>query len=164
MHWDECRPYQLLRIPYPYIYMLGCVCKTACIRNCECKNAGLKCTTMCSGYGGRIWNNNHLNGYVVWVQPFSIIPARNVAALVDFNSFSESHTLTQSFTPLPWVGAGFPQLLKNHWNSDLFQDHGKTIEFQENLLKFAKNEKKSWKIIELWSSHPWTNHWILKQT
>ena len=47
--------------------------------------------------------------------------------------------------------AGFPQLLKNHWNSDLFQDHGKIIEFHEKLLKFVKM-KKSWK-----------NPWILEQ-
>ena len=46
---------------------------------------------------------------------------------------------------------GFPQILKNHWNSYLFQDHGKIIEFHEKLLKFAKM-KKSWK-----------NHWILDQ-
>ena len=46
---------------------------------------------------------------------------------------------------------GFPQLLKNHWNSDLFQDHEKIIEFHEKFLKFVKM-KKSWK-----------NHWILNQ-
>ena len=46
---------------------------------------------------------------------------------------------------------GFPQLLKNHWNSDLFQDHGKIINFHEKFLKFVKM-KKSWK-----------NHWILDQ-
>ena len=46
---------------------------------------------------------------------------------------------------------GFPQLLKNHWNSDLFQDHGKIIEFHEMILKFVKM-KKSWK-----------NHGILDQ-
>ena len=49
------------------------------------------------------------------------------------------------------IGTGFPQLLKNHWNSDLFQDHGKIIEFHEKFLKFVKM-KKSWK-----------NHWILDQ-
>ena len=43
------------------------------------------------------------------------------------------------------VLTGFPQLLKNHLNSDLFQDHGKIIEFHEKLLKFVKN------------------HWILDQ-
>ena len=47
------------------------------------------------------------------------------------------------------ASAGFPQLLKIHWNSDLFQDHGKIIEFHEKFLKFVKM-KKSWK-----------NHWIL---
>ena len=36
---------------------------------------------------------------------------------------------------------GFPQLLKIHWNSDLFQDHGKIIEFHEKFLKFVKMEK-----------------------
>ena len=36
------------------------------------------------------------------------------------------------------VLTGFPQLLKNHLNSDLFQDHGKIIEFHEKLLKFVK--------------------------
>ena len=46
---------------------------------------------------------------------------------------------------------GFPQLLKNHWNSDLFQDHGKIIELHEKFLKFVKM-RKSWK-----------NHWILDQ-
>ena len=46
---------------------------------------------------------------------------------------------------------GFPQLLKNHWNSDLFQDHGKIIEFHEKFLKFV-NIEKSWK-----------NHLILDQ-
>ena len=49
------------------------------------------------------------------------------------------------------LNTGFPQLLKNHWNSDLFQDHGKVIEFHEKFLKFLKM-KKSWK-----------NHWILNQ-
>ena len=49
------------------------------------------------------------------------------------------------------VSTGFPQLLKNHWNSDLFQDHGKIIEFYEKFLKFVKM-KKSWK-----------NHWISDQ-
>ena len=49
------------------------------------------------------------------------------------------------------VVLGFPQLLKNHWNSDLFQDHGKIIEFYEKFLKFVKM-KKSWK-----------NHWISDQ-
>ena len=52
----------------------------------------------------------------------------------------------------PCVITGFPQLLKNHWNSDLFQDHGKIIEFHEKLLKFVEM-KKSWK-----------NHWILDQS
>ena len=46
---------------------------------------------------------------------------------------------------------GFPQHLKNHWNSDLFQDHGKIIELQEKFLKFVKM-RKSWK-----------NHGILDQ-
>ena len=46
---------------------------------------------------------------------------------------------------------GFPQLLKNHWNSDPFQDHGKIIELHEKFLKFVKM-RKSWK-----------NHWILDQ-
>ena len=43
-----------------------------------------------------------------------------------------------SWGPFYWH-AGFPQLLKNHWNSDLFQDHGKIIEFHEKFLKFVKN-------------------------
>ena len=47
------------------------------------------------------------------------------------------------------VLTGFPQLLKNHLNSDLFQDHGKIIEFHEKLLKFVKKSCK--------------NHWILDQ-
>ena len=49
------------------------------------------------------------------------------------------------------IYTGFPQLLKNHWNSDLFQDHGKIIEFHKKYLKFVKM-KKSWK-----------NQWILDQ-
>ena len=47
--------------------------------------------------------------------------------------------------------AGFPQLLKNQWNSDLFQDHGKIIEFHEKFLKFVEMKKS------------WNNHWILDQ-
>ena len=38
----------------------------------------------------------------------------------------------------------FPQLsagLKSHGNSDLFQDHGKIIEFYEKVLKFDKITK-----------------------
>ena len=57
--------------------------------------------------------------------------------------------------------AGFPQLLKNHWNMDLFQDHGKIIEFHEKFLKFVEM-KKPWKIIEFCICHPWKNHRILK--
>ena len=49
------------------------------------------------------------------------------------------------------LNSGFPQLLQNHWNSDLFQDHGKIIEFHENFLQFIKI-KESWK-----------NHWLLDQ-
>ena len=45
--------------------------------------------------------------------------------------------------------SGFPQLLKNHWNSDLCQDHGKIIEFHEKLLKFVEMNKSL------------KNHWIL---
>ena len=48
-------------------------------------------------------------------------------------------------------GTGFPQLLKNHWNSGLFQDHGKIFEFHEKFLEFIKI-KESWK-----------NHWIFYQ-
>ena len=47
--------------------------------------------------------------------------------------------------------SGFPQLLKNHWNLDQFEDHGKIIKFHKKFLKFVKM-KKSWK-----------NHWILGQ-
>ena len=47
--------------------------------------------------------------------------------------------------------SGFPHLLKNHWNSDLFQDHGKIIEFHEKFLKFVKMKKSG------------ENHWILDQ-
>ena len=42
---------------------------------------------------------------------------------------------------IPFGTTGFPQLLKNHLNSDLFQDHGKIIEFHEKFLKFVKMEK-----------------------
>ena len=53
---------------------------------------------------------------------------------------------------LTWIMAQSTAIvMKNHWNSDLFQDHGKVIEFHEKLLKFVKM-KKSWK-----------NHWILDQ-
>ena len=48
--------------------------------------------------------------------------------------------------------SGFPQLLKNHWNLDLSQDHGKIIKFYEWFLKFVEM-KTSWK-----------NHWILDQS
>ena len=65
-------------------------------------------------------------------------------------------------------------LLKNHWNSDLFQDHVKIIEFQEKLLKFVKMKKimeKSLnfgsvihgKITEFWDRHSLNNYmcrWI----
>ena len=54
-------------------------------------------------------------------------------------SYLRQLLLIPNFT-LCW--SGFPQLLKNHWNSDLFQDHGKIIEF--------------------WISYSWKNHWILK--
>ena len=50
------------------------------------------------------------------------------------------------------IFAGFPQLLKNHWNSDLFQDHGKIIEFHEKFLKFGEMKKSG------------NNHWILDQS
>ena len=47
--------------------------------------------------------------------------------------------------PLSTVSkAGFPQLLKNHWNSDLFQDHGKIIEFHEKFVKMQKSWKIQW--------------------
>ena len=48
--------------------------------------------------------------------------------------------------------SGFPQLLKNHWNSDLLQDHWKIIEFHEKFLKFVRMTKS------------WKNHWILDQS
>ena len=38
---------------------------------------------------------------------------------------------------------------KNHWIS-------------WKVLEICKNEKKNWKIIELWISCSWKNHWILK--
>ena len=115
-------PYQLFRIPYPKptfqasamrwlsrsqlfnIYMLSCGCKTACacIRNCQCKNAGLIWINMCSGCGGRTCNNSDLNDDVVWAQSSHVYHARNVSALLDFNSFPEPHIHIQSFTPLPW--------------------------------------------------------------
>ena len=41
------------------------------------------------------------------------------------------------------VMTGFPQLLKNHWNSYLFQDHWKIIEFHEKFVKFVKMRKSS---------------------
>ena len=47
--------------------------------------------------------------------------------------------------------SGFPQLLKNHWNSYLLEDHGKISEFHKKNLKFVKR-KKSWKISEIWKS------------
>ena len=52
-----------------------------------------------------------------------------------------------------WGSAGFPRLLKHHWNSDLFQDHGKIIEFQEKRLKCVKVKKNMEK-----------NHWILVES
>ena len=119
-------PYQLLRIPSPkpnfqasamrwllwsniYIYIYICVCvsvfscgrKAACIRNCKCKNEGLKCINMWSGCGGRTCNNRDLKDDV---QTFPVLHARNVPTLFDFNGFSESHIHTQSSTPLPWGG------------------------------------------------------------
>ena len=62
--------------------MLSCGCKTACacIRNCQCKNAGLKWINMCSGCGGRTCNNSNLNDDVVWAQPFPVLHAWNVSA------------------------------------------------------------------------------------
>ena len=84
--------------------MRSCGYKTACIRNCQCKNAGLKCINMCSECGGRTCNNSDLNDDVVRAQPFLVLYARNVSALLDFNSFSELHIHIQSFTPLPWGG------------------------------------------------------------
>ena len=88
------------------VRVLSCGCKTACawIRNCQCKNAGLKWINMCSGCGGRTCNNSDLNDDVVWAQPFPVLHARNVSALLDFNSFTEPHIHIQSFTPLPWGG------------------------------------------------------------
>ena len=86
------------------ICVLSCGCKTACTRNCKCKNAGLKCINMWSGCGGRICNDSDPSNDVHWVQHFPVLHARNVAALFNFNSFSESHIHTQSFTPLPWGG------------------------------------------------------------
>ena len=116
--------YQFFRIPYPKptfqtsamrwlswsylfnIYMLSWGCKTdcVCIRNCQCKDAGLKWINMCSGCGGRTCNNSDLNDDVVWAQPFPVLHAQNVSALLDFNSFPEPHIHIQSFTLLPWGG------------------------------------------------------------
>ena len=86
--------------------MISCGCKNACacIRNCQCKNAGLKWINMCSGCGGRTCNNSDLNDDVVWAQPFPVLHARNVSALFGFNSFPEPHIHIQSFTPLAWGG------------------------------------------------------------
>ena len=89
--------------PERVLQMLTRGCKTVCIWNCKCKNAGLKYINR-SPCGGRTCNDSDLNADVVGVQPFPILHAWNVAALVDFNSFSESHIHTQSFTPLPWGG------------------------------------------------------------
>ena len=65
------------------------------------------------------------------------------------NLYKKKFTRPQS--TLIYQQAGFPQLLKNHWNWDLFQDHGKIIEFHEKILKFVEM-KKSWKY-----------HWISDQ-
>ena len=117
-------PDQLLQIPYPKptfqasamwwlswsqhfsIYMFSCGCKTACacIRNCQCKNAGLKRISMCSGCGERTCNNSDLNDDVVWAQPFPVLHARNISALLVLNTFSEPHIHILSITPLPWGG------------------------------------------------------------
>ena len=58
--------------------MLSCGCKTACvcIRNCQCKNAGLKWINMCSGCCGRTCNDSDLNDDVVWAQPLPVSHAR----------------------------------------------------------------------------------------
>ena len=82
----------------------GCKTACACIRNCQCKNAGLKWINMCSGCGGRTCNNSDLNDNAVWAQPFPVLHAQNVSSLLDFNSFLEPHIHIQSFTPLPWGG------------------------------------------------------------
>ena len=60
--------------------MLSCGCKTACawIRNCQCKNAGLKWINICFGCGGRTWNNSDLYDDVVWAQLFPVLHAPNV--------------------------------------------------------------------------------------
>ena len=86
--------------------MLSCGRKTACActRDCQCKNAGLKWINMCSGCGWRTCNNSDLNDDVVWAQPFPVLHAQNVLALLDFNSFPEPHIHIRSFTPLPWGG------------------------------------------------------------
>ena len=53
---------------------------------------------------------------------------------------------------LYWVDSlyntGFPQLLKNHWNLDLFQYNGKI-----KVLEICKNEKNHAKTIEFWNMH-----------
>ena len=98
--------------------MLSCGCKTtyASIRNCQCKNAGLKWTNMCSGCGGRTCNNSNLNDGVVWAQPFPVLHARNVSALLDFNSFPEPHIHIRSFTPLPWGDVHHHNPVKMLWS------------------------------------------------
>ena len=101
--------------------MLSCGCKTACacIRNCQCKSAGLKWVNMCSGCGGRTCNNSDLNDDVVWAQPFPVLHAWNVSALLDFNSFPEPHIHIRSFTPLPWVGVHHHNIIVYIWGRGL---------------------------------------------
>ena len=66
---------------------------------------------LCSGCVGRTCNDSDLNDDVAWAQPFPVLHARNVPALLDFNSFPEPHIHIQSFTPLPWVGVRHQTLL-----------------------------------------------------
>ena len=72
-----------------------------------------------------------LHGCVIWVSGCGVplpdrqsaSPPRNLGSWL--GPWWRQRTSNGSLLSL----SGFPQLWTNHWNSDLFQDHGKIIEF-----------------------------------
>ena len=54
--------------------------------------------------------------------------------------------------------------MKNHWDSDLLQYHGKIIELHKKKLKFVKTTRDHGKTVKIRTSYSWENNWISNQT
>ena len=108
------------------------------------------CCLAASHYLSQCWPRS-VSPYVVtrsqWVK------LRTLSQLLSCNYKGDNHERSlNSFMSLAlgrfgWyfinVSVGFPQLLKNHWNLNLFQDPGKKIiEFHKKILKFVTMKKK----------------------